>query len=81
MWRRGEGVQEPTVGGCSTYLGPRGVARGDQGGGALLHQIREIGVARKQISVETVAGGGAPPPLPMFLQREREGRGYCTARL
>lgn len=49
----------PTVGCCSTYLGPRGVTRGDQGGGALLHQIREIGVAREQISVaeETVAGG------------------------
>lgn len=66
---------------CSTYLDPRGVARGDQGGGALLHQIGEIGVAREQISVETVAGGGAPPPFPMFLQREREGRGYCAARL
>lgn len=74
----GEG---PTVGCCSTYLGPRGVARGDQGGGALLHQIREIGVAGEQISVagETVAGGRAPPPL--FLEREREGAGYCAARL
>lgn len=61
---------------CSTYLGPRGVARGDQGGGALLHQIGEIGVAGEQISVagETVAGGRAPPPFPVFLEKEREGR-------
>lgn len=64
----------PIFGCHSTYLDPRGVARGDQGGGALLHQIGEIGVAREQISVakETVAGGRAPPPFPMLLEKEKE---------
>lgn len=76
-----QGVRGPTVGCCSTYLGPRGVTRGDQGGGALLHQVREIGVAKEQISVagETIAGGRAPPPFPMFLEKERQGR--AAARL
>ncbi len=76
----GVGILGPTVGCCSTYLGPRGVARGNQGGGALLHQIREIGVAREQISVAgvTIAGSRAPPPFPMFLEREKEGRAMCS---
>lgn len=63
FWVWGEG------GGCSTYFGPRGVAGGDEGRGALLHQIGEIGVAGEQISVAgvTVAGGRAPPPFPVLL--------------
>lgn len=52
----------------STYFGPGSVARGHEGGGTLPHQIREIDVAS-----ETVAGSRAPPPLPMFLEKEREG--------
>lgn len=50
---------------------PRAIARGDQGGRALLHQIGQIG-----ISGETVAVGesGVPPPVPIGLeQRESEG--------
>lgn len=63
------GFWGPIFGCCSTYLGPRGVTGGDQGGGALLHQIREIGVGREETSVagETVAGGRATPPFPVFL--------------
>lgn len=64
-----EGGRRPTFGCFSTYLGPRGVTGGDQGGGALLHQIGEIGLGGEEISVagETVAGGGATPPFPEFL--------------
>lgn len=50
----------------------------------MLHQIREIGVAREQIGVagETVAGGRAPPPFPMFLETERETGGLlCSEAL
>lgn len=56
---------------CSTYLGPQTVGGRDERRGALLHQIGEVGVAG-----ETVAGGRAPPPLPVFLwERDREGAG------
>jgi len=70
-----------TIGCRSTYLG---VARGDQGGGALLQQIGEIAVGGEEIGVvagEAVAGGGAPPPSAVLLEIEREGRGYCAAGL
>lgn len=70
---------------CSTYLGPGDVPRGGQRGGALLHQIWEIGVAQEQISVarETVAGGRAPPRSPRSLEKEKKrgGTGYCAAKL
>ena len=61
-------------------MGPRAVAGGDQGGGALLHQIGQTGVAGKQISVagEPVAGGRAPPPVPSFLEKDRVGVGYVS---
>lgn len=71
---RVERISRPISGCCSTYLDPRGIPWGDQGGGALLHQIGEIGAAREQFAGETVAGGWAPPPFPVFLEKEREGR-------
>lgn len=53
---------------------PRAIARGDQGGRALLHQIGQIGV-----SGETVAVGesGVPPPVPIGLE-QRESEGHST---
>lgn len=61
---------------CSTYLGPQSVGGRDERRGALLHQIGEVGVAG-----ETVAGGRAPPPLPVFLrERDREGAGPRGSR-
>lgn len=71
---RVERVSGPISGCCSTYLDPRGIPWRDQGGGALLHQIGEIGAAIEQFAGETVAGGWAPPPFPVFLEKEREGR-------
>lgn len=78
---RVERISGPISGCCSTYLDPRGIPWGDQGGGALLHQIGEIGAAKEQFAGETVAGGWAPPPFLVFLEKEREGAGYCAARL
>lgn len=71
---RVERISGPISGCCSTYLDPRGIPWRDQGGGALLHQIGEIGAAIEQFAGETVAGGWAPPPIPVFLEKEREGR-------
>lgn len=71
---RVERISGPISGCCSTYLDPRGIPWRDQGGGALLHQIGEIGAAIEQFAGETVAGGWAPPPFPVFLEKEREGR-------
>lgn len=68
----------------STYLDPRGVPGGGQRGGALSHQIWEIGVAEERTSVarETVAGSRAPPPSPMPLEVERKGAGLmCSEAL
>lgn len=66
-----------------TYLDPAELAGGDKGGGALLHQIRKLGVAREQTgnAHESDAGSRAPPSISEFLEKIERWEGLLLSWL
>jgi len=64
-------------------VGPRAIAWGDQGGGALWHQIGQIGVVagkQNRVAGETIDGVRAPPPFPVFLEKDNRWVGLNSPR-